>query len=61
MPSLLPDGHHLVVSYVPFTRQQAPNDLGILDIDTGAIERLTMTVGDLFSAPSLSADGRDWS
>ena len=31
----LPDNRHLVVSYVPFPRQQAAADLGILDIDDG--------------------------
>ena len=53
----LPDGRHIVVSYVPFSRQQAPHDLGILDVDDGSIQRLTITVGDTLTLPSLSADG----
>ncbi len=53
----LPDGQHLVVSYVPSSRQQAPGDLGILDSDDGSIVRLTLAVSDGLSNPSVSADG----
>ena len=53
----LPDDHHLVVSYVPFPRQQAAADIGILDVENGSIERLTTTVQRGLSAPSVSADG----
>jgi len=56
-PVWLPDNRHLVISYSPFARQQAPADLGILDTDDGSIVRLTTTVGDGLYAPSLSADG----
>jgi Tol biopolymer transport system component len=53
----LPDNRHLVISYLPSARHQAPGDLGILDIQDGSISRLTATVGDGFTAPSVSADG----
>jgi len=56
-PAWLPDNRHLVISYSPLARQQAPADLGILDTDDGSIVRLTTTVGDGLYAPSLSADG----
>lgn len=53
----LPDNRHLIVSYVPFARQQAPDELGIVDVQHGSISRLTTTVADSFHAPSVSADG----
>jgi Tol biopolymer transport system component len=53
----LPDGRHLLVSYWAQSRAQFVNDLGVLDIDTGEISRLTMNVGESFNTPSLSADG----
>jgi Tol biopolymer transport system component len=56
-PAWLPDSRHLVVPYIPVSRQQSPNDLGIVDIRDGSISRLTTTVGEGFSAPSVSADG----
>jgi len=56
-PAWLPDNRHLVVSYLPSWRQQAPADLGIVDVQSGSISRLTMTVVDGFIAPSVSADG----
>jgi serine/threonine protein kinase len=56
-PAWLPDSRHLVISYSPLARQQAPADLGILDIQDGSIVRLTATVGDGLYAPSVSADG----
>ena len=55
--SWLPDGRHLLVSYWAQSRAQFVNDLGILDVDTGEISRLTMNVSESFNAPSLSADG----
>jgi serine/threonine protein kinase len=56
-PAWLPDNRHLVVSYVPFARQQAPDDLGIVDVESGSISRLTTTVSDGFYAASVSANG----
>jgi serine/threonine protein kinase len=56
-PVWLPDNRHLVISYSPQARQQAPADLGILDTQDGSIVRLTTTVGDGLYAPSVSADG----
>jgi Tol biopolymer transport system component len=56
-PVWLPDNRHLVISYTPVARQQAPGDLGILDTQDGSIVRLTTTVGDGLYAPSISADG----
>ena len=56
-PAWLPDNRHLVISYSPLARQQAPADLGVLDTQDGSIVRLTTTVGDGLYAPSVSADG----
>ena len=56
-PAWLPDSRHLVVPYIPLSRQQSPNDLGIVDIRDGAISRFTTTVAEGFSVPSVSADG----
>jgi len=56
-PTWLPDNRHLVVAYLPFSRQQASADIGVIDIQNGSISRLTSTVADGFSAPSVSADG----
>ena len=53
----LPDNRHLVVSYVPFQRQLAAADIGILDVENGSIARLTTTVQLGLTAPSVSADG----
>lgn len=53
----LPDNRHLVVSYSPYSRTQSAFDLGILDVESGSISRLTATILDSFSAPSVSADG----
>ena len=53
----LPDNRHLLVSFVPFQRQLARSDLGILDVEDGSIERLTMAIESGYTAPSLSADG----
>jgi Tol biopolymer transport system component len=53
----LPDNRHLVVSYVPSSRQQAPSDLGILDVQDGSIMRMTMAVGDSLGVQNISADG----
>jgi Tol biopolymer transport system component len=53
----LPDNRHLVVSYVPFPRQLATPDIGILDVENGSISRLTTTVQRGLMWPSVSADG----
>ncbi len=49
----LPDNRHLIVSYAP--RTGGTGALGVLDVDTGSIARLTMEGG--FNGPSVSADG----
>lgn len=55
----LPDNRHLVVSYAPFTRGlSSDGDLGILDVNTGLVRRLTMNVADGFASLSLAADGK---
>jgi Tol biopolymer transport system component len=56
-PVWLPDNRHLRVSYLPVSRQQAPSDLGIVDVQNGSVSRLTMAVADGFAMPSVSADG----
>ena len=53
----LADNRHLVVSFRVARGMLAPADLGVLDVDTGSIARLTMNVTDSFNAPSVSADG----
>jgi Tol biopolymer transport system component len=53
----LADNRHLVVSFKASLGALAPNDLGILDVDTGAIARMTMNVREGFDEPSVSADG----
>jgi Tol biopolymer transport system component len=53
----LPDNRHLVVAYFASPRAQLSNDLGILDVDTGEITRITMNVTGSFDQISLSADG----
>lgn len=53
----LPDNRHILVAFVPFQRQLARSDLGILNVDDGSIQRLTMAIESGYSAPSLSADG----
>ena len=56
-PAWLPDSRHMVVPYVPLSRQLGATDLGILDVESGSIARLTTTVADGFITPSVSADG----
>jgi dipeptidyl aminopeptidase/acylaminoacyl peptidase len=53
----MPDNRHLVVSYSPFARQPTSNDLGMLDVTTGTIARLTIDVADSLLQPSVSRDG----
>ena len=56
--SWLPDGRRLLVSYWAQPRAQlAGSDLGILDVESGQITRLTMNTEENFNAPSLSLDG----
>ena len=57
MQSWLPDGRRLLVSYWAESRAQLVTDLGILDVETGEISRLTMNIAESFLGPSLSADG----
>jgi Tol biopolymer transport system component len=56
-PVWLRDNRHLLISYLPVARQQAGSDLGIVDVEDGSISRLTMSVGNGFTTPSISADG----
>jgi Tol biopolymer transport system component len=53
----LPDDRHLIVSYVPSPNVLGTQDLGVLDVETGSIVRLTTNVATTFSAPTLSSDG----
>ena len=53
----LPDNRHLTVTYAPSSSQQAPSDLGILDVRDGSIRRLTMSARDFMQEPSVSRDG----
>jgi Tol biopolymer transport system component len=53
----LPDGRHLVVSYLASPHAQGAPDLGVLDVETGTIARVTTNVDSGFQGPSLSADG----
>jgi Tol biopolymer transport system component len=55
--SWLPDGRRLLVSYWAQPRAQLVNDLGILDVETGEISRLTMNIAESFGTQSLSLDG----
>jgi Tol biopolymer transport system component len=51
----LPDNRHLVITYSPF--DQATNDLGVLDVPSGTITRVTLNTRDSLVSPSLSTDG----
>ncbi len=54
----LPDGRRLLVSYWARPRAQlAGSDLGILDVESGEITRLTLNTEENFNSPSLSLDG----
>jgi Tol biopolymer transport system component len=53
----LPDNRHLVIAYFASPRSQLVNDLGILDVETGDVARMTMNVTGAFEDVSLSADG----
>ena len=54
----VPDNRHLVVSYsASSTALNRATDLGIIDVETGAITRLTTNVVDSFRGPTLSTDG----
>ena len=56
-PVWLPDNRHLVSSYAAYSRTQSPSDLALVDTEDGSISRITTTIDDGFTAPSLSADG----
>ena len=53
----LPDNRHLVVAYFASPRSQLVSDLGILDVETGNVARMTMNAVGSFEGVSLSADG----
>ena len=57
LPVWLPDNRHLVASYAAYFRTQCPHDLAIVDAEDGSISRVTTTISESFTAPSLSADG----
>ena len=56
-PVWLPDDRHLVASYAAYSRTQSAPDLAVVDAEDGSISRVTTTIDDGFTAPSLSADG----
>jgi eukaryotic-like serine/threonine-protein kinase len=56
-PAWLPDNRHLVVSYAPYSRTQSAADLAVVDAEDGSILRVTTTISESFTSPSLSADG----
>jgi serine/threonine-protein kinase len=52
----LPDNRHIIVSYVsPY--HLFVSDLGIVDVETGTLSRLTINIADSFNGPSVSANG----
>jgi eukaryotic-like serine/threonine-protein kinase len=53
----LPDNRHLVVSYIASPNVLGTQDLGVVDVETGSIVRLTTNVASSFAGPTLSADG----
>jgi Tol biopolymer transport system component len=56
-PVWLRDNRHLVASYSAYSRTQSQTDLAIVDLEDGSISRVTTTIDDSFTAPSLSANG----
>lgn len=52
----LADSRRVVVSYTP-PDHLFVNDLSVVDIETGKLDRLTANLTDSFNAPSVSADG----
>ena len=55
--AFLPNDRSLIVSYATATQAMFSNDLGVVDLETGAVDRLTMNVAESFTLPSVSADG----
>ena len=53
----LPDDRYLVVSYLATPGALGASDLGIVDIETGSIVKLTTNVESGFVAPSVASDG----
>ncbi len=53
----LPDNRHLVVSYIPFPRQLGPAEIGILNVETGSIARVTTAFQRTLTSLSVSPDG----
>ena len=53
----LPDNRHVILSYVASPRALGTSDIGVLDVDTGQISRLTANVWEGFHGPTTSADG----
>ena len=53
----LPDNRHLAVACVPTPSALGSFDLGVLDVDTGLITRLTANISQSFSGPSVSSEG----
>jgi Tol biopolymer transport system component len=53
----LPDNRHLIVSYLASPRALGTDDIGVVDVETGVITRLTENVAEGFGSPTISADG----
>ena len=53
----LPDNRHLAITYSPTPGALRRQDLGVLDLDTGRITRLTSSLSESFQAPTISEDG----
>ena len=54
----LPDNRHLIVSYSGSASMlNGATDLGVIEVETGEITRLTSNVTDRFINPTISSDG----
>jgi Tol biopolymer transport system component len=53
----LPNGRRAVAAFVPVAMALPNSDLALIDLRSGALERLTASVSESFTAPSLSLDG----
>jgi len=53
----LPNGRQLVAAYAPRAMALANLDVGVLDLRSGDVERLTASASESFGTPSLSRDG----
>jgi Tol biopolymer transport system component len=53
----LKDNQHVIVSYIP-ANHLFVSDLGVVDVESGTLARLTMNLFESFNDPSVSADGK---